>query len=265
MTTDGQDLSLSDLRFFLREPDEVVVMGRFWDLQETQKKVTAQTIADSLNIHALDVSRVNEILQHLAAEGFICEANDGTYSCIWRRGQWVMSHQNVQRVKWPKSELVEKTAENFAASLLTGEGFYVLKPYYDIEGGDLYLFHRSANAKAQGIFGRVQAKGRTGEKQLQVDIPPEYFDTPLFFVFIYWLNRDQFFILSKADWDELCRKPRQKTLTITSEKAATLKLKKLGDLKERVRMIQKTMSDEAVRSPLSWLWDKPGAGAGGGV
>lgn len=251
----GDTLKQSDLRHLVRGPEECMVMARFWDLQEAGQTVTADAIASGLAVASLQAGRIKEILDCFVADGFVIEAC-GTYSTPWRRGQWLAAQKIVQRCKWPVPALVEKTAENLAASLLTGEGFFVQKPYYDLRGGDLYILHREVNSTFRGVVAHVQVKGRTGSDKIHVDIPPEYWNYPLFFLFVYWLNLDQYFILDRADWAGLCRNgAAQRTLTIKREQVRSLKLRKLGDLKSRTQVIQHAMNDVAAQSPFSWIWD----------
>ena len=271
-----RNLEFGELRYFLRDPHELVTVNKLWDLQEAGEPVTADRISESLKVATLPKDEVQEILEFLVEEGFLSKDANDFYSCPVKRGHWLRSLKPVAKTKSPKTELSEMVAENYAASRLASEGFLVLKPFLDVGGGDLVLLHakqppdaRTASAIAEGIlpatlpndlediikykgvFALLQAKGRTGENQIQVKVRPKYWDNPLFFVFVYWINRDQAFIFSKSDWASCFDAGAdQETLTITRRKARSLKMQKLGEIKVKVREIQRAINEMQAMSPV---------------
>lgn len=100
---------------------------------------------------------------------------------------------------------VEKIAENGAMHRLAIEGIIVAKPMVDIKGIDLVAF-----VEQTGVLAYIQVKGRqTANKRVRdsevfapttkmtsVALPPWIDQDPLWFVVIYWMQKEVFLVFS---------------------------------------------------------------------
>ena len=82
---------------------------------------------------------------------------------------------------------LELQAENYISSQLSKFGFFVSKPMYDKEGGDLQILD---DVSYPTRLIRVQAKGRSIEKDTNVEIPIKYVNEN-FVLFVYLVDENK--------------------------------------------------------------------------